>query len=448
VSARFMYADYGLGSNYVDAGPGTLPSLTFAAADTVQAIADGAGFQWSLPLTRSQHICMAVEISSTADPYFPELLGRAPGVSDPLIVLDNNKAQINMDLPPMSEQGGKLSFYALIHNAEFRARDFRIQYEIPERGLRKIEGSTVRVIGNPVGSRPEPIQGKGTFTLPNVAPGENRWIGIDYVTQPLKEGEPVTVTFEDVVDDRIVNGFTLSPHGAPLSTVIRHNLEQHRSVITRMAVGFRLPGTEEERVRIRALLRTRKVSEAQYLEFLRKSSQSLGKNVERLLYQDKSKDAFKVSSALTALRSALRSNSRKDMTDVLNAHLTLLNSLDALETMLQKAQGDTGDILQMVRWQERIYEGHPKLLNEKSSAYLVKESGNFIRHWDARKTKDDAYAHLLHSLDSVFKETVDALGAKGAELGPYLAQLQSTKSPGGLEKAHRGFLLKLDSIVK
>jgi hypothetical protein len=448
VSARFLYADYGLGSNYVDAGPGTQPSLTFAAADTVQAIADGAGFQWSLPLTRSQHICMAVEISSTADPYFPELLGRAPGISDPLIVLDNNKAQINMDLPPMSEQGGKLSFYALIHNAELRARDFKIHYEVPEGVLRKIEGSTVRVIGNPADSRPEPIQGKGAFTLPNMAPGENRWISVDYVSQPLKEGEPITVTFEDVVNDRIVNGFTLSPRGTPLSRIIRHNLEQHRSVITRMTVGFRLPGTEEERERIRALLRMRRVNEAQYLEFLRKNSESLSKNVERLLYEDKSKDAFKVRSALTAFRSALRSNSKKDLTSVLNAHLTFLNSLDSLEIMLQKARGDTGDILQMVRWQQRIYEEHPKLPNEKGSGYLVKESGNFIRHWDARNTKDDTYAHLLQSLQPVFKETVDALGAKGAELGPYLAQMQSTKSSVGLEKAHRGFLLKLDSIAK
>jgi hypothetical protein len=449
VSARFMFADYGLGSNYVDASPGTQPTLTFAAGDTVQVMADGAGFQWSLPSTRSQHICLAVEISSPADPYFPELAGRAPGISDPLIVLDNNKAQINMDLPPMSERGGNLLFYALVHNAELRARDFKIHYEVPEAALRRIEGSMVRVIGNPSDGRVEvPLHGKGTFTLPNMVPGENRWIRIGYSSRPLTDGESIPVTFEDVVGERIVNGFTLAPRGAPIASVLRHNLELHRAVVTRMATGFRIPGTEGERERLRALLRTHRITETQYVQFLRASSEGFGRNVRQVLHEDKSKDEFEIGSALTAFQRALRSGVKTDLTALLNAHLTLLNSLDALETMLQKAEGDTDDILQMVRWQERIYADHPKLPNENGSAYVVKESNNFVRAWDSRKGDRDDYRHLLENLEPVFKETIDVLGPGGAELGPYLAEMRSAKSAAGLEKAHHGYLLKLDSIAK
>src|SRR5207302_5222022 len=113
--------------------------------------------------------------------------------------------------------------------------------------------------------------------------------------------------------------------------------------------------------------------------------------VQYLLNEDKSKDEFEVGKALAVFQRALKSGMKTDLTDLLNAHLTLLNSLDALETKLQKDRGDTDDILQMVRWQEQIYAGHPKLPNQNRSAYVVKESKNFIRAWDTRKSDSDAY---------------------------------------------------------
>jgi hypothetical protein len=79
---------------------------------------------------------------------------------------------------------------------------------------------------------------------------------------------------------------------------------------------------------------------------------------------------------------------------------------------------------------------------------VVAESKRFIRLWDGRKIKDDAYGRLLYRLAPVFEQTVEAVGADGAELRPYLAQMRSTKSSVGLEKAHRGFLLTLDSIAR
>ena len=133
VTARFLYADYGLGVPYKDVSATPTATLTFAPADTVQTLADGAGVLWDLPSTRSTHICLAVEISAPGDPYNPELAGRAPGwpTTDWTIPADNNKAQRNMDLPPLTMGGsGSMSSYPIVHNAAPFARDMTIHYSV------------------------------------------------------------------------------------------------------------------------------------------------------------------------------------------------------------------------------------------------------------------------------------------------------------------------------
>ena len=79
---------------------------------------------------------------------------------------------------------------------------------------------------------------------------------------------------------------------------------------------------------------------------------------------------------------------------------------------------------------------------------MVRESEEFLRLSGKKKTDEDSYSDLLQHLLPVFKETVGALGAQGAGLGPDLTQLSSAKSPAGLEKAHRAFLTKLEVAAK
>jgi uncharacterized protein YhaN len=167
--------------------------------------------------------------------------------------------------------------------------------------------------------------------------------------------------------------------------------------------------------------------------------------LERLLHEEKSKDTFETTSALSALTKTATS---QDMVGAMAAHATLLNRLDALETMLQKARGDTDDILQMVRWQKQIYFMHPSLPNVKGAARVVSESEELIRRSDGRTEKEEYYPRLLESLLPIFRETAKALGAQGAQLGPDLAQMSSVKSFAAVEKAHRSFLVKLDSLAK
>ena len=173
VTARFLYADYGLGVPYQDISASPSATLTFAASGDVKVRSGRAGVQWDLPATRSTHICLAVEISAPGDPYIPELAGRAPGwpTTDWTIPADNNKAQRNMDLPAMGAGAGTASFHAIAHNAALFTRDMVIRYSVPPRILRMLEGGQIGVVGGEM----QPLGESGTLTLTNMQPAENRW---------------------------------------------------------------------------------------------------------------------------------------------------------------------------------------------------------------------------------------------------------------------------------
>ncbi|MGH3372309.1 MAG: hypothetical protein ACRDPR_20170, partial [Nocardioidaceae bacterium] len=82
VTAHFLVSPLGTGSNYQDAGATPDPSISFAAGDLVQTMA--VGYPWHLDPTSTTHLCLAVEISTPADPFVsPSLVGRAPGGRPP-----------------------------------------------------------------------------------------------------------------------------------------------------------------------------------------------------------------------------------------------------------------------------------------------------------------------------------------------------------------------------
>ena len=114
VTAHFLVSKLGTGSNYVDAGtmdPDVTfadpdPTLVFSAADLGPLITPP--YPWHLAAVSSTHLCLAVEISTPADPIVaPSLLGRAPGwpTTDLAVINDNNKAQRNMGLSTTPARG-------------------------------------------------------------------------------------------------------------------------------------------------------------------------------------------------------------------------------------------------------------------------------------------------------------------------------------------------------
>jgi len=130
----------------------------------------------------------------------------------------------------------------------------------------------------------------------------------------------------------------------------------------------------------------------------------------------------------------------------------LLNRLDSLETMLQKAEGDPSDVLQMVRWQLELYESRPKLAHLECAGKVLEESREFLRDWAARKANAGAYPKLLGELSRCFKRTAEALEKGHEDLEEVADRLEDSvehkHSLAAIEKAHRNYLMKLEEVAR
>jgi hypothetical protein len=444
VTARFVYADYGLGVPYEYVSGSPIATLTFAAADTTQTLADGAGIQWDLPTTRSTHVCMAVEISAPGDPYTPELVGRAPGwpTTDWTIPADNNKAQINMDLPAMASGSGTASFHAIVHNAAFVTRDMVIRYSVPPRVLRMLEGARIGIVGGET----QALRESGSLTLTNMQPAENRWIELSYSAPNVQAGRSIPVALQEMSGDEAVNGLTISAQPVSNDAIIRANLKLHRAVFARMAAAFGVSQSANEASAAAKLLASNSVSAADYLNFLNQHLSAIAATVASLIKSQESSDAFAAGQALRVLQGATASQ-RLDL--AANAHASLLNKLDAFQTMIQKAQGDPADILQMVLWQKHLYSTAPKLTRLKGARHVVEESDEFILGYGKPQNRANSYADLLRKLRDSFHDTAEALECADKRLEKDAEEIQrQLKAFDKLEKAHRTYLLELQSLAK
>lgn len=444
VNISFLFADYGLGVPYewiAGTQSASSTTLTFSASATEQAMPDGTGVQWDIPATRSTHVCLAVEISAPGDNYAPELLGRAPGwPTDLLITTDNNKAQINMDLPKMGQSNGQLSFLGIVHNAANFRRNLRVTYTVAPRVLRKLQHGEIALIW-PGGRRVRvPLRDHGTIVFPNMEPGENRWLGVSYRAPGAKAGDSLPITFREIVGGSAVNGFTIAPRVSRLDEVLTYNLQQHRAAFARLAAAFHVNGAGEQSEAAGKILRSGPVSGSVYIRFLSSNMNGISRMVSELIARDTSGDEFGLQPALAELRSRIPAG---DPQAVAAAHLAFLNNLDAFQNMLQKSGGDPADILQMVRWQRDLYSSLPRLHSLKSAAFVLKESDEFVRDYGKPAKGGESYPAFLRELLPSFRDAAEALEKAGIRLEPAVEQIQDHLGDvRSLEKAHRQFLLK------
>lgn len=471
INIRFLFAEFGVGRNYEDLPiprpanssdlcGGVRPpspaaretSVAFAAADLVQTLPDGSGVMWDLPEGRSSHVCLAVEIgqdisrqsSSTSphDPYWEDLLGKPPGPPNLLITSDNNKAQMNMDLPSLVRARTPLSSFAIAHNAGLSAKDMIIRYSVPPNVFERIGHSRISVLGE----SEVPIQRIGTLQLKNMLPGENRWIEVAVQSGSEKLGETLPVNFDEVVADNTVNGFTIAPRMSSLSEAIVANLKSHRAVFNRADKAFRTQGAREQREAARSLLE-KEISAKEYLRFLAFNRTRMNEVVSNLTRETPAVAAFGARSKLEILAKAVASG---DAADAANAHATFLNALDAAQTMAQLSQGDPADFLQMVRWQVNLYQ---KVSFEESPAeeHILKESRAFVQAVERRLSDVAAYPDLLKRLLPSFRSTAEARGKYSQNLTKKAADLEKELRYGNvraIERTHRDFLLALSATDK
>ncbi len=459
VSAHLLVSKLGTGSNYEDAGSldptvsaDPDPVLTFAAAEAGPKTTPA--YHWRLPAVSSTHLCLAVEVTAPNDTIVPpSLVGSAPGwpSTDLRVLNDNNKAQRNMGLSttPAEEglSGEGLTRFALIHNAATTYRDMILRVEVAPEVRKALGAARVGVIGQ---HEQQELRSGMRITLPRMAPGENRWVSLT-VEPPagaLAEKKGVLpVYFDEMVGPTAVNGFALAVQPAPRAVVIRDLLELHRSVFTR-AAALGTEAAQEEAVIVDKLMprREAEVTEGQYLELIDKRAQAYRSFLDKLIKTPEG-ESLAVARRLERLRTHA---SGKEIGRLLIAHRSFLEGLDALLTARHLAQGDPADVLQMVRWQASIAE-RSGLAKVACASRLAKASGQFVQAYGHRKITNKDYAVLLRDQAACHRELATAFAGARPELkarAAELAQAGAGNRIAALQKAHRGFLLALDAVVK
>ena len=430
VNLHFLYSDGGVGVNYEAAGSTT---LNFGATDDALRLEAGQGVAWNLPSGASNHVCLAVEIDTPSDPLIqPSLLHHAPGWpnTDLWVITDNNKAQRNMEVYD-GLGGSNAPGFMVVHNAAWFARDMTIGIEWPK----GVPANPVRVVGG--SGRPGDVEGaRQTVVLPGMAAGENRWLAFDLNFPEAKPGTiagPVRV-FEIAKGNR-VNGYGIGVRANTLEQVERENLLQQVAVFDR----FASLGMEECRKVAEIARRLVEEKKAGELENYRSALDGVTQCAEKLMASTPDQDAFAVKEGLAALSSA------KDKPSLATAHLGLLNRLDALVTMLQKAKGDPADIVQMVELERRLLAQHRTL---RQAAGLEREVAGFVAQMERRADVSKAFVALMQAQLPALEEI-----AQNYPNRPQLAQAAKAiaSSMGdirGLQRAHREYLLNLESVLQ
>jgi len=427
VSAHFLYSDGGVGVNFDPAGVTTIP---FTTADSAITPGIGQGVMWNLPSGASNHVCLAVEISTVPnDPLIaPSLLHRSPGWPDTdlSVILDNNKAQRNMEV--YDGIGSGVPSYAIAHNASLKMRDMVLGVEIPKGFPRP---PRIDVVGGKAEhGKPSPIG--QTLILPRMLPGENRWVVVD-LTFPDKAGEQTPpVAIYEVVGGQRVNGYAIAARTVDAATAVRENLLQQVAVLDRFGAQGKEGDCHKASAATALLLKRWPSSGFDYAAAVAPLV-----DCAQAFVSASGSDPFGVRNAAAALAGATDDHARIPL------HLALLNGLDAFHTMQQKAKGDPGDIVQMMSWQRALYR-RPALRKAPSAARVVEESSKFIAEAGRGVPPQQDYERLLHDQFPAFAETVDALGAPATLAQTFDALRASPSDPRALEHAHRDYLIALD----
>ncbi len=449
VQAHFLVSKFGTGSNYVDSTSGD-PDVTFVDPDpTVNFNPADLGplltspVHWHLNAIASTHLCLAVEITGPNDPFVaPSLVGNTPGwpTTDLRIINDNNKAQRNMGLSVTPARGVGLSdcLYGIVHNAAPYPRDFELRYEAEREAQSAFKSSVIEVIGG----EDIPFQGSGVIHLASMQPGENRWVGLRFRGPAGMEGQVLTVNFLETVEGVVVNGFAVGAKLASMEEVIRERLSRHRSVFTRLA-ALGVEAAQESADAAGKVAREPKVAESDYIHFMHMQAGGIERVLSEVIRRDRVPDAFRVGPALQGLSTAISAGKADH---IAMPHDCLLNKVDSLLTMRQLANGDVGDILQNVRWQEYMFTTAGRLLKLDCASDVRTRSHDFVEAYSRRKATNKDYPALVHSLLSCFEKTAVSLGNETLlSLTPLLKR--SLNDLVKLQKTHRDFLLQLQAVT-
>ena len=322
VTVTFLKADYGLGVPYSVVGDEV---VTFAAGDMTKVT---PGHAWTVDAMASTHLCLGVQITGPNGDAFasPSLDTLAVGPSDPLILIDNNKAQRNLQDTVGAESGSEM--FAIIENAETFVRPMEVGIRWP-RDV-KVAGR-VSIVGGETLELND--QSEARIKVGELKPRERRWL--KFSVKPQSE-RAVMVDFFDTAPAKTAgagpsNGFTIQFARAPIEIVARRDLVALASVLTRVAMLQKNADAQRVATQVLGAIEKERVSAETYLPLMRSLRAPLERIVASHLRQARGADPFDLAGALKDLRAAL---SAKNVDALTTANDALNERLDAHLTML------------------------------------------------------------------------------------------------------------------
>jgi hypothetical protein len=441
VSLHYLYAEFGTGSNFVNANTTADPTVSFGAADLEVTATNG--YQWELPVTTSTHTCLAVEISTVSDPIIaPSLLNHAPGWNngtDLMVLNDNNKAQRNMEVYRVPPGGGSVSSYAAIHNPGIYETNLKINWKTDLYPGIRIKPSVMVVNG-----REKSKISNNDVTLMNMKPGETRYLKISYPVSGNKEGEIFPLVFGEIQNGPVVNGFTVARQNDKIENVVLQNVKYDALVLRRISKLYNSSDAELIRKADLNFIDKNSMSGDDYMSLFEKNYPSFKAAVTYLL-KDAPNDPFDLVAALTETETLLKN---KKTTGLLTAHLSLLNAIDALVTSLQLQKGNTADFLQTVYIQKDVIE----LLKTKRAAInpdgLLAATNKFIDITENRKLSIKNYPEHVKDVLPDLKNIVEKMKNNNDLMKSLSMMERNLNDVTGLQKEHINFLLLLREAVK
>ena len=442
VNLHFLYSEFGTGSNFVNANTTADPTLAFGAADVELTMT--SGYEWELPVTTSNHTCIAVEISTASDPIIaPSLLGHAPGWSngtDLMVLNDNNKAQRNMEVYHVAMAGSAgLSSYAAIHNPGLNDRNILINWNVDINPKVRVRPS-VQVIN----SREKAVATNNGLLLANMKPGETRFIRITYPIYGNTEGIIFPVGFGETKNGVMQNGFTVARDYSTLDKVIAQNLKYESLVLRRIAKLYNNSDAERIMKYDLEFLDKNQLTAEYYYSFYKKNV-ALLKSITKQVLVNAPNDPFGLFAALSHVDSMLV---LKKASDLATWQLSYLNALDAYLTTIELGKGNTADYLQTVYVQKDIAELMISKKKFDAAEKLAAQSEEFIQSVEERQRSLIDYGDHVKKVLPLLKDCVSKI-ANNTILMKQLSKVEESLGDArGLQKVHLAFLLLLRNSVK
>jgi len=447
VNIEFFTYNFGAGGNFVSIGT---TSVDYPAGSTTPVVNVG-GFSWTAPAV-SPHFCMAVQITAPNDAPTASLNTVAPatGAGTSLVVNDNNTAQRNMTVvlvmhpaPPIPPPIGphiRINNFGIVHNPWLKTVDMTLRYKPSAEAQRNIPGLRIEVAG-----------GKGQFmptdnliTLPDMQPGESRWVSVSFLQPAGELHQQMKLYFELLADGKVVDGFAFGVEPSTVAEVIAANMNFQRSLFNRIIAEFEREKFAKYLAGRIKLLTGQEITDQNYPAALSVDAVHIKDAITHIIKAARLDDPLNLVKAYELYNQVVATG---DVSAITAAHTSLLHTLDNHLSMMQLSRGNRADILQNIRWQQQLYSTVTALKGLKGTPVLLEKSEKFIKGFAKSKNGEGDFVKLILELLPQFEEAAKHFTKHSKELLGCIADMEkNAKDVTALQHAHRVYLLVLQTV--